>query len=77
VFQGIQVAKSHHANTAAELFKKAQESENSAILKFIALGLEAVSCNEAGGLLVLELRPLGLGREVITLCDETSAFVAR
>jgi hypothetical protein len=77
VFQGIQVAKSHVAEQAASLFTKAQREGHSAILKFISLGLKAVECSSVGGKLVLELQRLGPGGGVITLCDETAAFVSR
>lgn len=77
VFQGIQVAKGHSATTAASLFNEALGSGNSAILKFISLGLQAVSCSAIGDQLVLELQALGRDRRFIILCDEPSAFVAR
>ena len=77
VFQAIQAAKTHSAKTVAFLFNRAAAEKNDAIRKFVALGLEAVSCFTAGHRVILELRSLKEKSKVITLCDAPSAFVAR
>jgi len=77
VFQGIQVAKTHLPETAAEIFNKALQAHSEAIMKFISFGLKAVSCVAVAGELVLELAALADPRRVIILHGAPAAFVAR
>jgi hypothetical protein len=77
VFQGIQVAKQHLAQTAADIFNQARKKNNQAIDKFLAYGLQAVSCKAVGDKLVLQLIAVSEQPKFVTLCDVPAAFVAR
>lgn len=77
VFQGIHVPKTCCAAMAAELFNNAKAAGNSAILKFITMGMQAVECRHCGEMIQLTLVPVGDERKSVTLRDYPAAFVSR